>query len=335
MDLSSVLTCPPTATTDTLILPSVTVNPPVIVASPKFTPRSGRKGYGALGRFDSNKINKRVTTNHSISASRRVTRSVSRVFEVAPLKNMDVSESLETPATACDNSKGPEAANTEATESSSSSEPTSSTDVPCSETFTETTELSTETQGSSTENPADTETPESTETLESTTKALEDSSEKPTPTSENGVPKRRSKRLILQEIDTTPKSPGRRCSPRHLELQPGKSVLKLAAPTLPDTDIPSTQSTEGTKTDDLSSSVHPPPKEITTDSSAAIGFYSKQDLVAREKAAAAAAIENARKRPRLLRKSRKPKNEKPESKKLAPAPVGDKKRVVWATNLEW
>lgn len=37
---------------------------------------------------------------------------------------------------------------------------------------------------------------------------------------------RRSRRLISMEINDAPKSPGRRCNPRHAELKPGKSVLK-------------------------------------------------------------------------------------------------------------
>lgn len=37
---------------------------------------------------------------------------------------------------------------------------------------------------------------------------------------------RRSRRLILKDVDDRPKSPGRRCVPRHMEISPGKSAMK-------------------------------------------------------------------------------------------------------------
>jgi hypothetical protein len=74
---------------------------------------------------------------------------------------------------------------------------------------------------------------------------------------------RRSKRLISMEINDTPKSPGRRCNPRHGELKPGKSLLKPdddqeGAAAIPQT-IPSAADDEN-----------------TTDQ---IGFYSWTDLL--------------------------------------------------------
>lgn len=120
---------------------------------------------------------------------------------------------------------------------------------------------------------------------------------------------RRSRRLMLQELDPTPRSPGRRCTPRHLELQPGKSVLKV-------TDPENLQEKHST-VNSLNSS---------TNSRLPVGFYSQQDLLRREAQEPVSLLPKTPKTPpRRLRKV----NRQMSSAKMA------KKHVVWASTLEW
>lgn len=81
---------------------------------------------------------------------------------------------------------------------------------------------------------------------------------------DSGLQPRRSKRLKLMEIDNTPKSPNRRCNPRHGELKPGKSLLKL----------------EDNNRNTTPSSSH---EADNSDTNSQIGFYSWTDLLRSQK----------------------------------------------------
>lgn len=81
---------------------------------------------------------------------------------------------------------------------------------------------------------------------------------------DSGLQPRRSKRLKFMEIDNTPKSPGRRCNPRHGELKPGKSLLKL----------------EDNNRNTTPSSSH---EADNSDTNPQIGFYSWTDLLRSQK----------------------------------------------------
>lgn len=144
---------------------------------------------------------------------------------------------------------------------------------------------------------------------------------------------RRSRRLMLQEIDDTPKSPGRRCTPRHLELKPLKSVLK---PTEEEYQYHHQRqlSLHGLRLQSRSTSICVKElKELTVP----VGFYSQQDLQLREKTAAlkpsglpVGQLSGMRSMSAQVRpRSRKP------SQKNTNNTAKKKKNVAWATTLEW
>lgn len=186
-------------------------------------------------------------------------------------------------------------------------------------------------------------TPENSVDDKKASKHAKDKSVKSKKDNKQASTARKSKRLIEQDVDTRPKSPGRRCNPRHLEILPGKSVLKKSKPLDPlptedqaeeETKLFKKDDTHGTLTeegtiasgssevtsngtsdhDQLATELKPettlkvesPPLDAPS-----LGFYSEQALLTRETGSSELAAE-------MLKAAAKQKQEEAERAKPRP-----------------
>lgn len=135
--------------------------------------------------------------------------------------------------------------------------------------------------------------------------------------------RRRSRCMVLSEEDATPRSPGRRCAPRHLELIPTKSAMKPVSSTAnkpicpPQKTLPQVQRHRSMSTGKMTNKLP-------------VGFYSKQDLLRREMVQKTPSSHIPR--PKMRSSSLRPLYAKPKNTQSLPS---EKKKVVWATTLEW